>query len=456
MALPINTSNPFGGVSSTGLSPAELYGRVSKSLLSQNASVQKLTAQLNRDQTRLSGLGQLQSALANFQSLAQSLSGSGLQTGATASVPAVLSAVTTAAAKPATYAVDVQQLAQAQVLNSRSLKSQDAAIGGGATTTIKIETGVQAGKSFTPGSTAAKTITIDSSNNTLTGIAAAFKAAGVEATVVKGANGYSLQLAGQSGSAGSMRISVAGDGELQKLLNYNPAGVQSLTESKAAQDALLTIDGKKVTSASNVVTGQIVGTALSLTAKGTTQLTVAKEPGAIAKNVGNFVDSYNSLAARLNTLKQGDLRSDTALQQAQDQLTQLISRNSDALAKAGVSVDKNGALKIDSKVLQAAVAADADAVGKLFTGGGQGVADQLDTKIGQLLGANGSITKQKTTIDRDITNVANQKATITKALTAQASALVARYAQISQGGDASSALPGMPGGGAKSLFDFLA
>ena len=455
MAFPITTKN-FGSVNVGGnITPAELYGRVSKSLLNQNASVQKLTAQLSKDQTRLSGLGQLQSALANFQSLTQSLTGSGLQTGATASVPTVLNAVTNATAKAGAYEVSVSQLAQSQLLTSRPQKSADAAIGNGAATTIKIDIGTQSGQNFTATSGKSISLTIDSSNNTLQGIAAALKTAGVDASVVKGANGYSLQVAGQSGAAGSMRISVAGDSELQKMLSYVPGGLKGMSESKGAQDALLSIDGKQVASASNVVTGQITGVALALTATGSTKVTVAQESGAIAKNVGNFVSSFNSLSDKLKTMQNGDLKSDPALAQVKEQLADLISRNKDGLAKAGVTVDKSGALQIDAKALEAAVSADADAVSKLFTGGGAGIADQLNTKIGQLLGSNGTLSQQKSAINREMTTLASQKDTITKQVTAQATNLAQRYAEISGGNYAGNALPGLPGGGATSLFDFL-
>ena len=470
MAYQINTVN-FGSVSAGKITPAELYGKVSKSLLSQNASVQKLTAQLTQDQTKLSGLGQLQSALGNFQSLTQSLSGVGLQTGATASTPGVLSAVTNASAKPGSYEVNVQQLAQAQLLTSRPQKSADAVIGNGAATTIKIETGTQSGQNFAPGA-AAKTITIDSSNNSLAGIAAALKSAGVEATVVKGANGFSLQMAGQSGAASSMRISVAGDPALQQMLSYVPGGLKGMSETTSAQNALLTIDGKATASATNVVTGSITGVALSLSTIGSSKVTVAQESGAIAKNIGNFVSSFNSLTDKLKTLQKGDLRSDPALAQAQEQLAELITRNQEGLAKAGITLDKNGALQIDAKALQEAVTADAGAVTKLFTGEGKGVADQLDAKLAQMLGSGGSISQRKTALDRDMTALTGQKATLTKQVTSQADALVARYAQISGGNysgsttgtsvtggtaaGAISALPGLPGGGETSLFDFLA
>ncbi|HZV64139.1 MAG TPA: flagellar filament capping protein FliD, partial [Telluria sp.] len=393
MVTPITFGTTTAGLDPNSVSAAELYSRVSKSLLAKNAGVQKLGAALASDQTRLSGLGQLQSALAGFQALTQSVAGVGLQTGATASQPAVLSALTTGSAKVGSYAVEVKQLAQAQVLAARPQKDQAAAIGSGAATTIKVEFGTTAGSSFAPRT--AKTITIDSGNNSLQGIAAAFKSAGVDARIVKGGAGYTLQLGGDTGSANSLRISVGGDATLQKLLSYNPAGLKGLSETAGAQDAQLTIDGKAVTSASNVVTGQIGGTALALSAKGATQVVVAQDSSAIAGNVANFVKGYNDLAAQLATLKQGALKADPALAQAQDQLAQVVKGSGSALAKAGVTRGQNGQLQIDSKALNGAIGADPDAVSALFTGGGKGVADQLSARIGQLIGANGAIGKQK-------------------------------------------------------------
>ncbi len=455
MAFPINTSNPLAGLSPGSISPTDLYGRVSTSLIAQNASVRKIGADIARDQTRLSGLGQLHSALANFQSLTQSLSGTGLQTGAVASSPAVLTALTTATAKAGTYAVDVKQLAQAQVLATRPQKSQNAALGSGETTTIKVEFGTTSGSTFKSAATA-KTITIDSSNNTLQGIASAFNAAGVEAKVVKGPNGYTLQLNGQTGSDNSLKISVGGDAALEKLLTYNPSGARNLAEISVAQDAVLTVDGQQVRSASNVITGAIGGTALALTAKGATNVTVGQDNAAIERNVGNLVSGFNNLTERLTTLRQGGLKADPALAQAQEQLSQLIARNAGALEKVGVTLDRNGTLKIDANALKAAITADSAAVSTLFTNGGKGFADQLGSKIGELTGERSVINKQKVSLDRGINQLASQKAKLTEVLNKQASLLVSQYAQFSQEGETNNALPGLPGGGASSLFDFLA
>ncbi|NHZ34142.1 flagellar filament capping protein FliD [Massilia rubra] len=454
MAVPINSNSVLGGLKSGNAASAEMYGRVNKSLFAQNAGVQKLSAQLTRDQTRLSGLGQLQSALANFQSLTQSLSGAGLQTGAISSSPNVLTAVTMTGAKSGTYAIDVQQLAQSQTLLTLPQKDKDAPIGNGLPSAIKVEFGTESGSGFTPNGSV-RSINIDIGNNTLQGMADAFKAAGIDATIVKGSAGFALQLKGPEGAAGSMRISAGGDAAVEKLLAYNPAGLKNLTAGSTAQDAILNIDGKRVTSSGNVITGQIGGTALALTAKGATKVVVAQETGAIAKNIGNFVDGFNKLSSTLQGLQQGGLKSDPALRQAQDQLTNMVRSNSEALEKAGVSLDKNGTLKIDAKALASAVQADPNAVSKLFTDGGKGIADKLDTQLGQLLGAGSSIGKEKLTAERSVSTLTGQKTALTGALNAQASNLVARYTEISQGGGANSALPGLPGGGARSLFDFM-
>lgn len=447
-----NRINPNGVPGSAGynqISAMDLYNRISKSMVTQNASVQKLSASITRDQTKLSGFGQLQSALSTFQALSQSVAGIGLQIGATADDPKVLTGVTTGTAKTGTYAVDVKQLAQGQVLQAQPQKSQSAAIGNGATTTIKIELGTTTGGDFKAGS--AKTVTIDSSNNSLQGIAAALKQAGVDTKIVKGANGYTLELDGQSGAAASMKISVGGDAALQKLLSYSPGGTQGLSQATAARDALLTIDGKQVKSASNVILGEIGGTALSLNAVGATKVVVAQDNSAIAKNVGNFVDGFNNLLAKLRALKQGDLKSDPALAQVQEQLSKVVSSgNQDALAKAGVTLDKNGELKIDAKMLSAAITADAGAVSKLFTDNGKGVADQLSGKISQLIGDSGVVSAQKSTIDRELSTLTKQKTQLTSALSAQATAMVSQYTQASQGNGASNSA-----GGATSLFDFL-
>src|SRR5450830_409291 len=236
---------------------ADVYAKVERQMQSQNTGVVKLNASLARDQAKFSGLGQLQSALAKFQTVAKNMAGSGLATAATSSSKDVLSATTTDKAVSGSHEMNIKQLAQGQTLLSGAQKSSSAAIGTGAPTQIKIELGSEDGKQFTAGGGKLIAVTIDSSNNSLDGIAAALKQAGVDASVVKNADGYSLAINGKSGADNSMRISVTGDASISNLVSYAPGASKGLQQTAAAQDALLTVDGKDIKSASNTLTTAI-------------------------------------------------------------------------------------------------------------------------------------------------------------------------------------------------------
>jgi flagellar hook-associated protein 2 len=448
MVTPLSSLYSLG---TAGLGSTDLTARVNDALVTKNAGVQRLSAELARDQTRLSGLGQLSNALAQFQAVAQSLNKGGLQTAATASNPAILSGVTVGGAKNGTFQIDVRQLAQAQQLTSRAQQSATAPIGTGAATTIKIDFGTTNGSNFSVGSKQSINLTIDASNNSLNGIAAALKAAGIDAGVARSGNGYSLVINGKTGSSESLRISVGGDASLQKLLATNPTGVQNLTQTRAAQDAKLVVDGKAITTGSNVVTGAIPGTALSLTKVGTTSLTVSQQDSQIGKNVAAFVESYNRLNDTIKSLQKEDLKGDTNINRLTQQLNQLVDGTAQSsLSAIGITRTATGALQLDTKKLDKALLADPQGVGKLFINNGSGVAEQLAGKIDLFLGSKGSLQVQATAINRDIAALTQRKTSLTTALTSQSNALISQYTQSS-----SDALPGLPAGG-KSLFDFLA
>ena len=327
---------------STTTPSAAVYARVQNIMASQNTGVAKLNTALTRDQTNLSALGQLQSSLVDLQSTAKALGGAGLSTSATSSANGVLSAITNGTATSGNYAVDVKQLASGQSLSSAAQAAAGTAIGTGAKTSIKIEFGSTAGNSFTPnGGASTRTLTIDSSNNSLQGIAAALKAAGMDAQVVKSGAGFALSMNGPSGSGNSMRVSVTGDAAVKNLLTYNPSGIKKMSQGVAAQDALITLGGKDIKSASNTVTGAIAGATLSLTAKGMSNVLVAQDSSKIAGNIGTLVSAYNGLNAKLKSLQQGDLKSDVALGQVSSQMAQLLQGGGasvTALAGAGISV----------------------------------------------------------------------------------------------------------------------
>lgn len=437
--------------STSAMVSADVYNRVQQTMASQTSAAAKLNASITKDQTKLSALGQLQSALASFQQIAASLTGNGLSTSAASSAKTVLTASSTGTAKAGTYAIDVKQLAQGQFLTSEDFDvSADGKVGSGATTTVKIEFGASS-----------KSVTIDASNNTPAGIAAAFKAAGIDVTAVKGDDGkYALSIAGQPGAANSMRISVSGDATLKNLLTYDPAGTQKLKQTSAAMDAILTVDGKEIKSPTNTIKDAAIdGATLNLVAAGKSDVTISAGSGQIGDNLKALVSAYNDLNAKLLKLQKGSLKSDTALNQAISQLSTLLKTGGGSvsvtkLAAAGIGQDKDGNMVLDDKKLQAALAADSSAVARLFTSDDKrGIADLLSSKAAALTSTNSVLTKETSMTSNEITSLNSKKAAMTKAMTAQANALAALYTAQAQTGAGSALTAG--GKGTGTLFDML-
>ena len=420
---------------------ADLYGAAVKSLSARNTGLQGIDAQIKRDDARLSTLGRLANVLDDVRSVAGTLAASGLKLATQVDGKVLDARITASGATAGTHKIDVKQLAQAQQLVTIRVPTATTAIGSGTPTVIKVEAG---------GST--QTIRIGAPDNTPDGIAAAFKAAGIDAKLVSDDKGVALSLTSQPGAANAMRIGVSGDPALQALLSYQPGARGAVTQASAAQDAVVNVDGKTVTSGSNKLTGAIAGVTLDLKAKGAGTVTLAGDNTAIAKNVKAFADAVNALPGRLAALKTGDAASDRTLAQIQDQVARLVGGvDPAALAAIGVST-KNGKLAVDAAKLDAAITADPDRVAKLFANGGSGLADKVGTGIAQQLATGGTLAGQAAAVAKDRDTLADKKTQMTQAVNAQASSLVQQYANAG-----SNSLFGlMNGGRPMSAFDFLA
>lgn len=433
LASMYGTSTAGAMTASTSLSPS-VAARVQAALSGQRGNIDLLNADLTRDKTRLSGLGQLQSALDAFEMLAESFAGAGLSTSATISTQGVLTAATSSSAKPGTYKVNVTQLAQGQILNSATQLKSDTPVGSGTTATVKLEWGAYGDKGFEATAGSAKTITIDSTNNSLDGIAAELKKAGVDASVVKGETGYSLQIRGKDGATQNLKISVTGDAALKAAIGFDPDSPKagSMRQTQAAQDAELTIDGTRITSSSNKIEDTISGTTLNLTGKGAATITVSHDSSQIAKNVTSFVQGFNDLSAKLTSLQDGALEDDRALAQVSSQLASLMKIGgtgtaSQALADVGITRDRDGKLVLDADKLNEAIKTDSAAVAKLFTNEGKGLADRLEKKVDTLTGENGLVTRAQAQTNRSLERLTERHERMAESLTVQAQALAQLY-----------------------------
>ncbi len=371
---------------------------VSQLMAVERQPIDKLTAKIASYETKISSFGTLSSLVSGFQTASASLNTSLQKLTATPSDAGVLSAAASSTAVPGAYSVNVSQLAQSQNLVAAGQASSITAIGDGSATTVTFDlgtisggtltNGIYSGATFTSNGSGTASITIDGSNNTLEGIRDAINAAalGVNATIVNDGSGTPYRLAlssSNSGVSNSFTITTSGgDGSINSLLGYNPAGTQNLTQTLAAQNAQLTVNGIAITSASNTVSEAIQGVTLTLKNVTSTpaSLTVARDATAIKTAASVFVDAYNALASQIKsrsaygttTNPGGALAGDGTLRLMQDQLrgifmTPATGGTLTSLAQVGIAIQKDGSLALDSSKLDSAVSTNFSDVTNLFS-----------------------------------------------------------------------------------------
>ncbi len=384
-------------LSSPGIgSGLDVNGIVQKLMTVEQQPLTQLDKQTAVDQAKVSAFGTLKSALSALQTALQGLStSSAMHTmKATTSADTVFSATAGNGAVAGTYSVEVTQLARAQKLASAGFATTADTLGAG---TLTFDFGTTTAGVFTPGGTGARTVTIAPGQDTLAGIRDAVNAAniGVTATIVNDGSAAGNRLVFTStatGAANSMRITVtdadgnATDAAGLSQLAYDPAAAagagRNLTEKVVAQDALLTLDGIAVSSASNTLTNAIDGVTLNLrtTNAGTpATLTVGSDVGSVGAAVSAFVKSYNDLDTTFDNLTKYDaskkqasvLTGDTTVRMVQTQLRTLLggtlgSGAYSTLSQVGVRFQTDGTLALDAAKLNAAITADADGVTQLF------------------------------------------------------------------------------------------
>lgn len=387
-------------ISSPGIgSNLDVNGIISKLMQVESQPLSTLAKKEASYQAKLSAYGNLNGALASFQTALGSLnSPAAFQSlNATVADSTFFTAAATSKAVAGTYNVNVTQLAQAQTISSAGQADTTAAIGAGVATTLSFQFGTISGGTLTNGvysgatftqdaSQPTGTLTIDASNNSLQGIRDAVNAAnlGVTATIVADGSATPNHLvftSTKTGATSSMKISVSGDAAINSLLGYDPAATQNMTQSSAAQSAALTVNGIAVTSAGNTVNEAIQGVTLNLAKIGASNLTVARNTGSVESGVNSFVKAYNDLNSALKNLsgydaatKQGGpLLGDSTARTIQEQVRKMLSTaltgvdgSLTTLSQIGVSFQKDGALALDAAKLKTALTSNFDDIGKLF------------------------------------------------------------------------------------------
>ena len=405
------TSSTTGTLSSAGIgSGLDVQGIVDKLMTVESQPLTDLNTRETAIQTQVSAYGALKSGLSALQAAVHALSTPATFRSTTASVgdKTVATATSGDSVVPGNYSLEVTQLAQSQKLVSSGFASIADTVGSG---TLTFTFGSTSGGVFTPNATAgAKTVAIPTGQSSLAGIRDAVNAAGigVTATIVNdgSATGQRLVFTSNStGAANGLQITVADadgnntDASGLSQLAYDPAAAvgagRNLTQNVAAQDALLTVDGIAIQSASNTVTGAIGGVTLTLakTNAGTpTTVSVARNATAAAGSVGAFVKAYNDLQTTITNLTKYDatkqqasvLTGDATVRLVQTQLRSLVGGSLGGtgtlttLAQVGITTGGDGQLQFDTDKFNTAFGNDAAAVERLFSATGS-ASDSLIT-----------------------------------------------------------------------------
>lgn len=327
------------------------------------------------NEARISSLADVASSVSSFSSaLATLVRGGSLRKQVSLSDPS-LAKVTTVAGSTANlnaFSLEVRQLAKGQTLESAPLASRLSAVGRG-TLTLATSAGSAA-------------ITIDDSNNSLTGLAGAINQAGlgISASVVTDSSGARLVVKGSAGAANSFTLTAANDAEPQLAQFAFGAGIVSdMNQTVAAQDAIMRIDGVQVTRPSNLVRDLVEGLQFELTAEKPgviAQATVSRPNEAISQAVGDFVDAFNQVMTKLNAAlaagqggSSGALRGNTAVTAIRKQFAEITTAKlvgdtggPQTLAEIGVRTNRDGSLSLDRARLTDMLARFPDAIEGFF------------------------------------------------------------------------------------------
>ncbi|KAI3590815.1 Flagellar cap protein FliD [Cupriavidus sp. U2] len=438
-------------VSSLGIgSGLQLNTLLDQLTTAESAPLTQIQSQQSSFQAKLSAYGTLQSVLSAFQSTASKLGSAATfqAVKASASNTAVMTVATSTSAAAGSYAINVTGLAQSQSLVSVGVAKQDAAVVTGTLpATLTFDFGTVTGYDSTTGAYnppgfnatagSTKTVTIDSSNNSLQGIRDAINKAniGVTASLVNDGSGTPYHLVMTStntGAANSMRIS-SSSADLQNLIGFDPAAMNASTATTAngvrqtvrATDATLTVNGIAVISASNTVKEAAQGVTMTLSQTGTTNLTVTSDTDSMKAAVNAFVSGYNNLQAAANQLTAFDtsagtnspLTGDSVLRNIQTRLRGLMNTPQSGgaytmLSQIGVSFQKDGTMSVNDTKLSAALASNPGGVAQLFGGDGTkgGIGRQIDSTISGFSDTNGMLKSAQDGINQTLKDLSAQYA----------------------------------------------
>ncbi len=357
-----------------------------------------------------------------------------------------ITVTTTTGATPGQYSLQVDAVATAQRLQSASPTDATAKHGTSATLEIELQDGTKTSISVT--------------DTSLQGVAKAINAndaAGVHATIINDGNGgsYLSLTSKKTGEANAVsKISVSGnDGNLGSLLNFDAANAGGgLTETKAT-DALLTVNGIQVKSATNSVSDAVSGVTFEIAPDAevgdTAIATITSDPQAIKDAVTKFVTAYNSLQTTLYNLtafdvaaeQQSPLTGDSTVRNIQSSLAsalQVVSGEGTLQTLGALGINSNpdkvagvaGTLSVDATKLADALANNPADVERVLAGT-KGLVASVTKATDSILGTGGSIKNRQNGLQETVDALKEQHDNTETRLNSELDTMRAQFVQLS-------------------------
>jgi len=391
------------------------------------------SAALNRVEARtkaeISALGQVRSAFSQLQAAVNRLrSGDGFDGRKVTSADTDrLTASIRSDATPAlaNYQIEIESLASAQKLQSDPtvVTAADAAVGAG-TLQFTVD---------------GETIDVEvAADDSIYDLAASINEGAdgkLQASVIRGDDGYSLSItSGVSGSAGSVEIAQTAGGTSLAAFTFDPdAPGTGLTQTAAATDAVLYIDGVRLTTSSNTVTDAIDGLELVLKQAevGTSfTLTVGEDSTGAQQAVEAFVSAYNKTLDVLAKVSAFDLEAKTAeplngdsfIRSAVAQLRGFVGdalgSAGDAGIRSGFDTQVDGKLKFNSVDFLNTLQSNPDALKAVFSGEDAALTTGLSAYVDGLIGAQGALVLRTDSLNNTLKRVDSDRATLDRRMVA--------------------------------------
>ena len=375
---------------------------------------QPLTALKTRQSTvesRISALGTLKSALASLQTAAGNLVPGTTQTLAekfsSFTAKSADETVATATAKSGVAATKYT-LTNITLASAEQVRKTETALGipsgtGSGTLSIKVGSGDSVDVSVNNGSS-------------LTDIAKAINSskAGVTASVINDSTAKHLVITAKESGANNT-ISITGSTGWEGF-NFRPSSASADTNSwvsqQAATSASVDVNGLTITSQSNTISDAVSGLTINLlkaSSAGTTINVTQDNTSSITSALNAFVTAYNTAASSMKSMGAynattkvaGALQGDAVLRSAQAQVSRLVTAkygtgDLQTLSDLGISLQKDGTLKLDSTKLNKAIENDFAAVSEMVSAVGTG----FKTGLNSLIDSSGSVTSATESANR--------------------------------------------------------